>query len=358
MSNYDEKYMINPYLKFIQINSNEVLIKHSGKSIYSKLLEDESKKGIIGKVFAGFRTNISINEFITQEKIENSDDKKEVAEFVKYCIDNNIIIKSNEDPVYSYYRLIMDKKVENIGDLVIGILGVGILGSRVLKNLSTLGVSKFIILDDRIVENDTIELKFFEYDSLQKKQKYVELVAQNSKAVIESFDNYELNTIEEMVEKCDFLICAQDTLKSMLFHRVNLVCIEKNKPWAIAYIDGSECCAGPIFIPGETCCYNEFEIQNDAALPDAMRRDYSIYREYIDEKKNGDNFLILPPYADILSGMLSTEIFKFLSDCKTSLLNACIKMDFEIMDFDLVTILRLPRCPACEKHDGFKNMFL
>lgn len=56
--------------------------------------------------------------------------------------------------------------------------------------------------------------------------------------------------------------------------------------------------------------------------------------------------------------MLATEIFKFLKTGKSNLLNASIKIDFETMEIDYINILKLPRCPACESHSGFKNMFL
>jgi len=358
MNYNDEKLILNPHLKFIQINSNEILIKHSGKSIYSKLLEDEGKKGIISKVFDNFRKPLSINEYFVLEKIEIKDDREEIIDFIKYCENNNIIIKSDSDPIFAYYKLLIGKTEKNINDLVIGIIGGGILGSRIIKNLSALGVEKFIVLDDRIIENENIESKFFEYKKICKNQKYTELARENFEEVVECFDDYNSDNLEKTVIKCDFLICAQDFLKSTIFHRLNLICIEKNKPWVMAYIDGSECCAGPIFVPGETCCFNEFEIQNDAAFPATIRKDYSLYREYLDDNKNKDSFLILPPYSDILSGILSTEIFKFLISSKSVLINSCIKLELENMDFDLVTILRLPRCPACEKHDGFKNMFL
>ena len=61
--NKNTKYIINPHLRVIRISSNELLIKHSMNSVYSKIIEDEGCSGMLSKIFDFFSKENEIDEF-------------------------------------------------------------------------------------------------------------------------------------------------------------------------------------------------------------------------------------------------------------------------------------------------------
>lgn len=351
----DEEILVNPYIRVIPINSNEVLIKHSGQSGYSKLFEDENKSGLMGKVFKFFKKPATINNFLSLYDIEEPDD---VIGFIQECKTEHIILKKTDDILNSYYKLLFNYKIDELADLTIGIVGLGILGSRVLSMLTNLGLQNFILIDDREVQNSKIEEKYLHYREVPLGKKYVKIAKDEYSNVLEIYDAFSTEYIEAFVKESDFIIYSQDMLRSNLLHKLNSACIEHNRVWLLSYIDGSECYAGPIFIPGSTACFNEVEIQLDASYPTYARNDYSLYREYVDDIASEDLILTLPHYADTLSGIVCNEVFKYLNSSNTSLSNSVVKIDMENMEFDYINILKYPRCPACKKNSGFKNMFL
>lgn len=324
------KYIINPHLNVIRISSNELLIKHSMNSVYSKIIEDEGCSGMLSKIFDFFSKENEIEDFfnISQDIFSK---KEELQSFIEQCIDSNLLVDSKSDTLLNYLKIHYENVDERTSEITIGIIGFGKLGHALIEKLISLHFNKFVIANDKkITEN-----KFDEF--------------------IENRFSYKTEDLRELIKKSDFIVCGQDFLRSNLFHRINSICIEEIKSWTIAFVDGSECNIGPVIIPNETSCYNEYEIQTEASLPISNRRDASIYKEYM-EKAEGN--LSLPTYYDITASLLATETFKFLKTGKSNLLNASMKMDFETMEIDYINILKLPRCPACENHSGFKNMFL
>lgn len=327
------KYIINPHLKIIRISANELLIKHSMNSIYSKVIEDESGSGMLSTILDFFSKENEIENFFNVSS-EIALSKQELQKFIEQCIENDILIDSKSDTLLNYLKLHYEYVNGQHSESIIGIIGFGMLGHALIENLIPLKFRKFLVANDtEVSEKDT---------NIISEKRY----------------SYKLQDLKEIVQKSDFILCSQDFLRSNLFHKINNICIEEEKPWTIAFIDGSECNIGPIFIPNETSCYNEYEIQTEASLPISNRRDASIYKEYMGKTEKTSSNLSLPTYYNIVAAMLATEIFKFLETGQSNLLNSSIKIDFETMEIDYINILKLPRCPACENHSGFKNMFL
>jgi hypothetical protein len=298
--NKNTKYIINPHLRVIRISSNELLIKHSMNSVYSKIIEDEGCSGMLSKIFDFFSKENEIDEFFNLSQ-DIFSKKKELQSFIEQCIASNLLVDSKSDTLLNYLKILYDGVDECTSEITIGIIGFGKLGCTLIEKLISLHFNKFVIAND----NEIIENKFNEF--------------------INSRFSYKTEDLRELVKKSDFIVCSQDFLRSNLYHRINSICIEEIKSWTMAFVDGSECNIGPVFIPKETSCYNEYEIQTEASLPISNRRDASIYKEYM--KKTEGN-LSLPTYYDITASMLATEIFKFLKTGKSNLLNASIKIDF------------------------------
>lgn len=64
-----EKYCLNPYLKFVLCNEDELLIKHGTRSFFSMILKDDKKTKLLGKIYKNFRSPIPLDDFISSHAI-------------------------------------------------------------------------------------------------------------------------------------------------------------------------------------------------------------------------------------------------------------------------------------------------
>ena len=115
---------------------------------------------------------------------------------------------------------------------------------------------------------------------------------------------------------------------------------------------------GPIYVPGDTACYNEFEIQNEACI--ARQDDYHVYKDSLaptDEPRVTDP--VLPPFLAIASGWATAAALPFMTGGKSFLLERAVHVDFERAEIDYQDVLRLPRCPACAPaRPAYRHTFL
>jgi bacteriocin biosynthesis cyclodehydratase domain-containing protein len=124
------------------------------------------------------------------------------------------------------------------------------------------------------------------------------------------------------------------------------------------YTDGSEALVGPLYVPGETCCYNEFEIQHEATLV-GMKDNYLLYKEALSEGRLDGSHLALPPYLNAAAALAATGVLRFLLSGKSFLVGRCTRLDFERMSVDYEEVMRLPRCPACSpRRPGHRHLFM
>lgn len=121
------------------------------------------------------------------------------------------------------------------------------------------------------------------------------------------------------------------------------------------FIDGSQAVIGPIYIPGETLCYNEFEIQIESTIK--YIDEYLLYREYLEKETSFSP--IIPPILDIVSGYSMMFITSFFVKRTSPVLERAVFINFEDMSVDYQNVLKLPRCPVCSAtRPSYKHSFV
>jgi len=358
-----KKYVLNPYLKCILCSEDEILVRHGIRSRFSMVIEDPNKKRLLGKIIKYFKQPISLEELISKELIkkENYEDTKSLIELL---YQKKVLVSPSEDIVNIYLKDILSGK-SDLSSYRIGVIGVGYLGSRNALQFLKLGIENILLLDERKVKNPEIEGRFFNIpiEGLKKDISYIEIFKEytnsmgfkNVKGINSAFQDEE--RLKEIFENSDIVVVSLETFSPLIFHSVNRLSISLKKPWVSIWIDGSLGIIGPIYIPGETCCYSEFEIQSEAAIK--LKDEYFLYKEFMEEEGFENANLVIPPYLDIVSSFSTSFIMYFLLKRYSPILGRAIFIDFEELSIDYQQVMKLPRCPACrEIEPAYKHTFV
>jgi bacteriocin biosynthesis cyclodehydratase domain-containing protein len=113
----------------------------------------------------------------------------------------------------------------------------------------------------------------------------------------------------------------------------------------LATTDGNLGRVGPLFLPVETACYNDYITLTDAAQPNpAMARRYA---RHLMDRGAISFFPGLPAHADIVGGYASLAIAHYLLRASSFALGRVLTIDFDRLQAEVEDVLKLPRCPVC-----------
>ena len=358
------RFVLNPSLKFIFCGEDEILVLHGMRSEFNQTIRDEGRTHLLGRVLRRLASPASLQD-LQEQKVIGEGELEDAEELLSTLASQGFLSQANESPIVSYLNAIVagDQDLDNI---CIGIVGAGYLGSRVAEELAKIGVGEMQILDDRRIENVAVDQAQFNLLPIyiEKGRPYVECLGpylsdlgyDHLKAIKEPYHNQD--ALENLFSASNFVVAASEVFSSHLFHTVDLAALSAEKPWMSAYMDGSEACIGPIYVPGETCCYNEFEIQSEATLS-IQRSEYYTYKEEMSKNGLYSHQFAFPPYASITAGFVAGTASSFLLSGKSSLIGRCFRINFEKPCVDYEEILKLPRSPvSVDMRSGYRHMFL
>ncbi len=357
-----QNIMLNPHLRVIFTSDDEVLIKHSARSPYSRIIRDEGRTKLLGKVIRGIKGSLNKDDFIAQ--LGNGQSAEDAGDLVDYLLEEKVLVPAERDTVVTYMDTIWGGK-RSLQDVTIGIIGVGYLGSRIANEMTKFGVGKIIGCDDRQIQNPQVESKYFRLNgtTLKTGLSYTNFLAEEMRS--HDYDNFEGRDIslldkqelKSVFDQSDFVVAALEVFSSKTLHCLNEVALEANKPWISVTMDGSEAYLGPIYIPNVTCCYSEVEIQYTASSI-GVKEEYLTYRETLDYYHLNDMHLVLPPFLETAASMSVLGCIQYLLNGESHLVGRCIRYDFERLSVDYEEIMKLPRCPACAPFKPYRHTFL
>jgi len=359
-----QQLTLNPYLKIIHTSDDEIVVKHGSRSRFTRVITDEGRSKLLGKILRNIVPSTSL-EVLRQQNILKEEELEDAIKLVDYLSQEGVLVDPTKDLTRVYLDTIL-RGGNALSAFTVGVIGASYLGSRIADELAHLGVGGLIVLDDREVQHGKIERFYFNLppNTIEAGRSYVECLQQhlaqhefdNLKAINAALDDQ--FSLEEVAREADFLVVALEVFSSKILHTVNGVAIAAEKPWVSIYFDGSEAHIGPIYVPGETCCYNEYEMQREATLG-SMKDNYLLYKETLNEEGIDGAHLIIPPYLNMASSLGVTGVLHFLISGKSFLVGRGIHLDLEQLSVDYEDVLRLPRCPACSTlRASYRHLFM
>ncbi len=358
----DRRLRINPNLRLIFVTRNEVLVKHGTRSAFSKIFGDHANSGLIGPLVARFREPTSLSEIFDRDE-HLRDRRDDVLSLVETLIEDGVLVDAQDGIAASYYRALRGA-ANGLSDKHVGIVGAGQVGARVARHLAWLGVGKLTILDDGPLPDEDEVRRLFGCESTVGDDKGETLAGRLAEGLRRSGhpdvsvladDRIDVSECEEIFSVCDFVVAAFDEYRLRILHTMNQAALDADKPWISLYIDGSEAVIGPLFVPGETCCFNEF-FQQGLAAAGLLKKEVMAHLDALDSQGTRSLGIVLPFFADIAAGYLVSGVADYLMTERSFLVGRAIRQDFERLAIDYEEILRLPRCPACRPFRPFRHV--
>ena len=344
--------MLSPYVHVAICGSNEIMVKHGSRSRFSHIVRDHAGTRLLGRVLRILREPLTVADILTRGSFADHE-RQDIENLVDRLLRENVLIHSDGCMLDAYFPIWLGDAPESTNGRTVGILGCGLLGSHIARHLLNADPKELVLLDGRRMSPlDAQVLRLRNPDEVLGVP-YGEALAarlrERGYSRVRTVDAPLADTtaLEDLYGACDFVAVALDSFSPFTLHRINAVALRQKRPWLCTYMDGSDGVIGPLYVPGETGCYNEFEIQNEATA--SLKTDYLTFKESLEADTN-DTLLsgcVMSPFRSIVAGWASTAALAFLMTGKSFLLDRCLRVDFERFSVDRQDVLRLPRCPAC-----------
>jgi bacteriocin biosynthesis cyclodehydratase domain-containing protein len=361
-----EVLVVNPHLQVIRCSDDEVIIKHGVRSLFSEVITDEGRTKLMGRVLDRLNAPGSLANLLDEEII-GTEEAEPTGTLIAYLADRKVLIQPGRDLTLAYLDTIMAGEgpaTQTLGQARIGLVGAGFLGARVARQLAGFGPKELVLLDQRNV-GDPREGRLFGFDQSKVGvgEPYIKLVQQQLTTGGFGAVSSRAGSLADgpslvgLFEAADFVICSLESFAPATLHAVNAAAIQTRKPWMSIFVDGSQATVGPTYIPGETSCYLEFEMQSEASH--TRQDEYLLYKEHLQAKGHASVRPVLPPYSDVAASLGAISILRFLLSGTAFTVGRAVHVDFERMSIDYQDVLRVPRCPACNAvRAAYRHTFL
>lgn len=325
--------VVNPHLQVIRCSNDEIVVKHGTRSLFSEVIADEARSGLLGRVIDRLRIPGSVDDLIA-EGILTTDDLALAVEAIEHLRQRNVLVPAQQTPARAYANTFLG--AESSLDLAhFGLVGGGFLAERVAASIAPLRPGHVTVLDDR----GTLEALPFDDPDVR-----------HGSATDEA-------SLRAVFDVATFVVVALDRWSPAALHAANAAALATKTPWMSAFFDGSEAVVGPTYVPGETCCYFEFESQHEASL--TLKGEYVLYKEALLDSPPYGPSLTLPSHADVAGGFAATSALQFMLSGSSFTIGRAVRVNFETASIDYQDVLRLPRCPACQGlRPPYRHLFL
>lgn len=335
-----DKYISDPssYIKFI--DSNVVFMKTSkGRFKINGFGISDAIQNIINI----FSVPISLDQAILALKNKYNEDT--LIKTINLMVNKRVIVKESEvQDLQNFDRTFVEKNryytlegktltniVEDLGNIRIGVLGNFLFSECILHNFERGGLlTKFnVLITDRDVLKD-------------------ENIKNNHKTIV--YNNSQEGDMESLIENSDLLVVSSSFKDNYLFNLVNKICIEKSKKWLRVLLDGQCCEVGPLFIPGETCCYSCMDMREmsnmseETHIFDNILRNMDFHNEQL---KRTIGLYCSYPLNILTSDIAYYELINYLVGVSNDLLDNVLRIIGEEHKIEKERIFRYSDCPVC-----------
>jgi hypothetical protein len=300
--------ILNPAVRVIICGDDELLVLHGLRSQFRRTIKDSGRSGLLGPVVRALRSPHTPQSLT--KALGDGVDLKDLDNLVRYLLDEGVAVPEQEVPSRSYAKLVL--RANGTPPRPIAVVGEGRLYERVLEEFERVpGVDAGAVSQD---------------------------------------------DARGAMEAGKLVVALADTLAPSLFHELDQASLTLGAPWMSAFMDGSEGFLGPLYVPGDSCNYNDFAIQVEAGLALAPG-DYPLYEE--DVAKSPEPRYTLPPHVSALAALVAGAAITFSATGKSHLLGRCVRYDFERLRVDYEEVLRIPRTPTrMVTTNGYRHVYM
>jgi len=143
-----------------------------------------------------------------------------------------------------------------------------------------------------------------------------------------------------------FVVYCNSRVDPLACKDLNLCFLYHKSPWLYAVVDGPFVLVGPLFVPGDTSCFECFETRIAMSLRD--NKGYVDYKQAIAGlPARSETTQILKLLYRPLAAHVAVETFNFTVSGRSTLIDKMLSIHLPSMEFSYHEVLRLPYCSAC-----------
>ncbi len=144
-----------------------------------------------------------------------------------------------------------------------------------------------------------------------------------------------------------FVVYCNSHVDPITCKGLNLCFMHHHTPWLYAAVDGPFVLIGPLFVPGDTSCFECFETRIAMNLRD--NKSYVEYKQALASGlavRSGTSPIIRLLYR-LLASHTAIEAFNFAFSGRSTLIDKMLAIHIPSMEFSYHEVLRMPYCSAC-----------
>lgn len=299
-TNPDTQLVLNPALRIIRSTNDEIIVRFGSRGRSSRRISDTKRRGILSDIVFGFNERTSLDDVCKRFGEAG-------RELLLGLLEGNVIIPES--------------------DLAFGFLAAGYgITDPEISSLTVIGEGRFAAECTRLL-----------HDALGEKI----TISEQSKIKVD-------------VEPADFTVCVSDSPNTAFFYDVNEYALSYGAIWHGGYLDGPEVIVGPLFVPGETGCFHDFDVMEEAGR--------SMMIDHLYMKMNGASAIPtqVPAFVPSLAASyLTSSVIQHVLGVGSHLEGEFLRIDLDRLEIIRQRATRLARCPACtENRPDIRNPFL
>jgi bacteriocin biosynthesis cyclodehydratase domain-containing protein len=298
------RYVVNPHLRVIRCSDDEALVIHGSRSLFNEIVTDTQRAHLVGPMLDRLRRPASLDELVG-EGLVGEEQRSAASAAMGYLASRAILVPAGRPGTGAYLDAFFGGG-EGVRSATVAVIGSGALAKRVAARLRDLTGGEPLTFAEPQADEEALGKLF---------------------------------------EAATFAVVALDAFSPSMLHAANAAAIDTAMPWVSSYVDGSETVIGPTYVPGESCCYYEFELQTEAST--TMIHEALLLKEAADADPAPAGNLLLSTHLDVAGGLTVDSALRFLATGTAPTVGRAIRFHFEGATVDHQDVLRIPRCPAC-----------
>ena len=338
------RYIVNKSLHVAPVDNDTVAVVSSKNKF---VVKGSGMAIAIGRVLDCFVSAAHIDEVHTS--LSGIYGSSSLNKLFSFLIDKGVLVKEQDadflinkdksfpEKTFSYVigSKTLQEVVEAMAPIHIGIISTAQLAHRLTHELA----SSQLVNNIHLAATDREAGEDLDYNS------------EDVRVIIYPTDP-SLTYLHSIADASDLLVIASNYHDHYLFSKINEICHKKGKKWLRVVAEGVNAEIGPLFIPGETCCYSCLLTRrrnNLIADEYVFESLYSSERLHNEVKVHPTTFSTLYPLGAMVVGITCAEVMKHLTGGECILVNQVLAISATDYQAQSSYIHKNYQCPVCIK---------
>lgn len=297
-----QRLIINPALQVIRGSDDELIVRNGSRGRSAQRLSDEARRGVLCDFVGAFAGGAEPTSVLAVHP--------EAADMLDGLVERHVLIDERE----AEYSFLVGGLGLRLSDCRVG--AVDLVGRGALADATADAI--------RDALPDAVEVR---------RHDHVSGAAE--------------------IDELELLVVTSDTPDLPLFFDVNELALTLGTPWHAAYMDGAEAVVGPLYLPGTTGCFHDFDVIEEAGR--SMRIDL-VHAKLTATRDRGR----VPRFAaGLAAGYLTSSLLQDIFGVGSHLEGHFLRIDLDRLEVIRQQLSRLARCPACmENRPDLRHPFV